>query len=285
MGNMNTSDDKFRIKDILILILFLLLLAIPIYFAYTILFPKVEIFDQEEGQNIEQDIEQNDEEELEQEEEKYSGPHYEEIYETIEGENAYIAVPTRIDEEDAPRIIVYSHGSNTTVTSNTEDEFMQDLQKYGEFFTQHNFIFAASNQHGANWGSDEAIQDTVNMIDWIKERYDTRHRVNMVGYSMGGLPTMNFTSEYPELVNKIALLAPTTRPEEWDEERVEKIRDIDIKIWHGTADVNVGYSLSTTFVNKLASFDKDVTLVTLEGKTHWDIHTEYIENILEFFSE
>jgi len=279
------SDDKFRIKDILILILFLLLLAIPIYFAYTILFPKVEIFDQEEGQNIEQDIEQNDEEELEQEEEKYSGPHYEEIYETIEGENAYIAVPTRIDEEDAPRIIVYSHGSNTTVTSNTEDEFMQDLQKYGEFFTQHNFIFAASNQHGANWGSDEAIQDTVNMIDWIKERYDTRHRVNMVGYSMGGLPTMNFTSEYPELVNKIALLAPTTRPEEWDEERVEKIRDIDIKIWHGTADVNVGYSLSTTFVNKLASFDKDVTLVTLEGKTHWDIHTEYIENILEFFSE
>jgi dipeptidyl aminopeptidase/acylaminoacyl peptidase len=285
MGNMNTSDNKFRIKDILILILFLLLLAIPIYFAYTILFPKVEIFDQEEGQNIEQDIEQNDEEELEQEEEKYSGPHYEEIYETIEGENAYIAVPTRIDEEDAPRIIVYSHGSNTTVTSNTEDEFMQDLQKYGEFFTQHNFIFAASNQHGANWGSDEAIQDTVNMIDWIKERYDTRHRVNMVGYSMGGLPTMNFTSEYPELVNKIALLAPTTRPEEWDEERVEKIRDIDIKIWHGTADVNVGYSLSTTFVNKLASFDKDVTLVTLEGKTHWDIHTEYIENILEFFSE
>jgi dipeptidyl aminopeptidase/acylaminoacyl peptidase len=282
---MNMSDDKFRIKDILILILFLLLLAIPIYFAYTILFPKVEIFDQEEGQNIEQDIEQNDEEELEQEEEKYSGPHYEEIYETIEGENAYIAVPTRIDEEDAPRIIVYSHGSNTTVTSNTEDEFMQDLQKYGEFFTQHNFIFAASNQHGANWGSDEAIQDTVNMIDWIKERYDTRHRVNMVGYSMGGLPTMNFTSEYPELVNKIALLAPTTRPEEWDEERVEKIRDIDIKIWHGTADVNVGYSLSTTFVNKLASFDKDVTLVTLEGKTHWDIHTEYIENILEFFSE
>jgi dipeptidyl aminopeptidase/acylaminoacyl peptidase len=284
MGNMNTSDDKLRIKDILILILFLLLLAIPIYFAYTILFPRVEIFDQEEGQNTEQDVEQNDEEELEQEEEEYDGPHYEEIYETIEGENAYIAVPTRIDEEDAPRIIVYSHGSDTTVTFDTEEEFMQDLQKYGKFFTQHNFIFAASNQHGANWGSDEAIQDTLNLIDSVTVKYPTKEKINMIGYSMGGLPTMNFASEYPELVNKIALLAPTTRPDEWDEERVGKIRDIDIKIWHGTADVNVGYSLSTTFVNRLEAFNKEVELVTLEGKTHWDIHTEYIEDILEFFN-
>jgi predicted esterase len=121
------------------------------------------------------------------------------------------------------------------------------------------------------------------MIDWIKERYDTREKVNMFGYSMGGLPTMNFASEYPELVSKIALLAPTTRSNEWDQERVDKIEDIDIKIWHGTADVNVGYSLSTTFVNTLSSFGKEVELVPLEGKTHWDIHTEYMGNILEFF--
>ena len=227
MGNMNTSDNKIGLKDIIILILFLLLIAIPIYFAYTILFPRVEIFDQDQEQNIEE----NNEEQTEEEEE-YDGPHYEEIYESIEGENAYIAVPTRIDEDNAPRIIVYSHGSNTTVTSNTEDDFMKDLQMYGEFFTQHNYIFSASNQHGANWGSDLAIQDTVNMINWIKERYDTRERVNMVGYSMGGLPTMNFVSQYPELVNKIALLAPTTRSNEWDAQRVEKIKDIDIKIWH-----------------------------------------------------
>ncbi len=285
MGNINTSDDKIGLKDIFIIVLFLLLIAIPIYFAYTILFPRIEIFDHDEEQEIEQNNEQSDEEKLEDKEEEYDNPHYEELYESIGGENAYIALPSRIDEDNAPRIIVYSHGSNTTVTSNTEDEFMQDLQIYGEFFTQHNFIFAASNQHGANWGSDEAIQDTVNMIDWIKERYDTRQRVNMVGYSMGGLPTMNFASRYPELVNKIALLAPTTRSNEWDAERVEKIRDIDIQIWHGTADVNVGYSLSTTFVNRLASFNKDVELITLEGKTHWNIHTEYIENILEFFSE
>jgi predicted esterase len=107
----------------------------------------------------------------------------------------------------------------------------------------------------------------------------------MLGYSMGGLPTMNFASDYPERVNKIALLAPTTRSNEWNAERVAKIEDIDIQIWHGTADVNVGYSLSTTFINTLESFGKEVELVTLEGKTHWNIHTEYMEDILEFFNQ
>jgi len=283
MGNMNKSDNNTTVKNFLLAILFLLLLAIPAYFAYTILFPRVEIFEQEQEEvQEENDIQKKDVEE--EQEEVSEGPHYEELYETIEGQAAYIAVPTQIDEENPPRIIVYSHGSNTIVSSNTEDEFMQDLQVYGEELTKENYIFAASNQHGANWGNDDSIQDTLNMIDSIEARYPTEEKINMIGYSMGGLPTMNFASEYPEMVNKIALLAPTTRPDEWDAERVEQIEDIEIKIWHGTADVNVGYSLSTTFVNKLDSLGKEVELVTLDGKTHWDIHTEYIEDILTFFN-
>jgi dipeptidyl aminopeptidase/acylaminoacyl peptidase len=48
--------------------------------------------------------------------------------------------------------------------------------------------------------------------------------------------------------------------------------------------VNVGYSLSTTFVNTLESFGKEVELVTLEGKTHWDLDTQYMDEIVEFFN-
>ena len=277
---MTSSKKKINIKDIVLFILFLALLAIPIYLAYTVLLPKVKIFDQPQETEEVKEVE-----EIEVEEEVYDGPPYLEVYETIEGQPAYIAVPAPIDPENPPRIIVYSHGSNTEVTFDTNDEFMQDLHTYGVFFTENNYIFAASNQHGANWGNDESIQDNINLIAWIKERYDTQDKVNMIGYSMGGLPTMNFASDYPERVNKIALLAPTTNSNEWNEERVAKIGDIDIKIWHGTADVNVGYSLSTTFVNTLESFGKEVELVTLEGKTHWDIHTEYMEDILEFFNQ
>jgi predicted peptidase len=277
MGNMTGSKKKIDIKDIALFILFLALLAIPIYLAYKVLLPHTEISDQpQETEEVKK---------VEEKEEVYSGPPYLEFYETIEGQPAYIAVPAPIDPDNPPIIIVYSHGSNTEVSSNTEDEFMQDLHEYGVFFTENNYIFAASNQHGVNWGNDESIQDNINLINWIKEEYNTQENVNMIGYSMGGLPTMNFASEYPERVNKIALLAPTTYSEQWDEDRVEKIKDIDIQIWHGTDDVNVGYSLSTTFVDKLKSFDKEVELVTLEGKTHWDIHTEYMEDILEFFNQ
>lgn len=272
----NSNNRKFTAKKIPSLIFFLILIAIPVYFAYKTFSPRVEIFDTEEENKQEEQIEQ------EEETEEFSGPHYEEMYEDIGGEIAYIAVPTNIDKKKLPTIVVYSHGSNTRVTMDTEEEFMKDLQKYGEIYTEKNLIFAASNQHGENWGNQLSIQDTLNMIEWIKERYETKEKIYMVGFSMGGLPTLNFATTHPGLVSKIALLAPTTRASEWNSERVEKISEMKIQIWHGTADVNVGYSLSTTFVNKLQSLGREIPLITLEGKTHWDMEEEYMDDVLEF---
>lgn len=275
MGNViNVSNKKNTLGDIFSLIIFLIIIAVPVYFAYTILFPRVEIFDVEETEEVVQE---------EPKEEEYTGPPYIEMFETIEGQDAYISIPQPIEENNPPTIVVYSHGSNTNVTLDPSEEFMLDLQSYGQTYYQENIIFAASNQHGANWGSDLAIQDTLNLINWIKERYETEEKVYLLGYSMGGLPTLNFATEYPELVSKIALLAPTTRAEEWNSERVSKIEDLDIQIWHGTADVNVGYYVSEIFINKLSSLGRDIPIVTLEGKTHWDIDTEYMDDILDFF--
>ena len=272
----NSNNRKFTAKKIPSLIFFLILIAIPVYFAYKTFSPRVEIFDTNEENKQEEQIEQ------EEETEEFSGPHYEEMYEDIGGEIAYIAVPTNIDKKKLPTIVVYSHGSNTRVTMDTEEEFMKDLQKYGEIYTEKNLIFAASNQHGENWGNQLSIQDTLNMIEWIKDKYETKEKIYMVGFSMGGLPTLNFATTHPELVSKIALLAPTTRASEWNSERVEKISEMKIQIWHGTADVNVGYSLSTTFVNKLQSLGREIPLITLEGKTHWDMEEEYMNDVLEF---
>lgn len=272
----NSNNRKFTAKKIPSLIFFLILIAIPVYFAYKTFSPRVEIFDTEEENKQEEQIEQ------EEETEEFSGPHFEEMYEDIGGEIAYIAVPTNIDKKKLPTIVVYSHGSNTRVTMDTEEEFMKDLQKYGEIYTEKNLIFAASNQHGENWGNQLSIQDTLNMIEWIKDKYETKEKIYMVGFSMGGLPTLNFATTHPGLVSKIALLAPTTRASEWNSERVEKISEMKIQIWHGTADVNVGYSLSTTFVNKLQSLGREIPLITLEGKTHWDMEEEYMDDVLEF---
>lgn len=271
------EKETLTLKDILFFILFVLLLAIPVYLAYQMLIPPKE----EEKNSTEEEV--VSEEQKMEEEEVYDGPHYEEIFKEIEGQMAYIAIPTNIKEEDKPGIVVYSHGSNTTVTSDTEDEFIQDLQEYGELYTKSKMIFAASNQHGANWGSTAAIADTKNMVDWIKNKYMTTEKVYLLGFSMGGLPTMNFATTYPENLEKIALLAPTSRSNEWTESRVEKLSDVDIQIWHGTSDVNVPYSLSTALVSKFKALGRDIPLVTLDGKTHWDLDTEYMQEVLDYF--
>jgi predicted peptidase len=276
MGNMEKETLTF--KDIVFFILFLLLLAIPVYLAYQMLIPT----QQPEPEQKQQEQTQ-DETNAQPEEEPYDGPHYEEIFKNIEGQMAYIAVPTNIKEENKPSIVVYSHGSNTTVTSDTDDEFIQDLQKYGELYTKSNMIFAASNQHGANWGSTTAINDTKNMINWIISNYKTSEKIYLLGFSMGGLPTMNFATTYPENIQKIALLAPTSRSNEWNKVRVEKLANVDIQIWHGTSDVNVPYYLSTALVSKFKSLGRDIPLITLNGKTHWDVDTEYMQEVLDYF--
>ena len=272
------EKETLTFKDIVFFILFLLLLAIPVYLAYQMLIPT----QQPEPEQKQQEQTQ-DETNAQPEEEPYDGPHYEEIFKNIEGQMAYIAVPTNIKEENKPSIVVYSHGSNTTVTSDTDDEFIQDLQKYGELYTKSNMIFAASNQHGANWGSTTAINDTKNMINWIISNYKTSEKIYLLGFSMGGLPTMNFATTYPENILKIALLAPTSRSNEWNKARIEKLANIDIQIWHGTSDVNVPYYLSTTLVSKFKSLGGDIQLITLNGKTHWDLDTEYMQEILDYF--
>ncbi len=285
---MRTNSSR-NIKDvfinILLIVVLVLLLLIPAYYCYKTFFAdKVSIPTNIEVVDKEQDIQTQEEEPkrdiLVIDEENA----YKEFFPVIDDQQAYIVLPSQIDRDDPPVLVIYSHGSNTTVTQNMDDPFMKDLLEYGKYFTQHNYIFSASNQHGVNWGNASSVRDTLNLKNWVEANYPIQPTIYMIGYSMGGLPTMNFASEYPELISKIALLAPTTKSSQWNQARVDKIMNIDMKIWHGNADVNVPYSSTNTFVNTLKKYGKEVTFITLEGKTHWDLDIEYMEDILEYFS-
>jgi hypothetical protein len=285
---MKETKESSTAMDIFTVIAILLIIGIPVY-GYFKLKPD-RIFDMETTPK-EEDLIVDDETVIpinEEPEEDSTEPveitgYTEELVE-IEGQWAYILSPDPIDPNNLPTLVIYNHGSITFIEENLNAEFKSDLIEYGEALTPHNYIFAVSNAHGVNWGNLESIQDNYNMYEYIQENYGIKEDIYMIGFSMGGLPTMNFATEYPDLVSKIALLAPTTRTSEWDEQRVEKIDDMDIKIWHGTADVNVGYIYTKNFVNKVESLGKDIELVTLDGRTHWDVDTEYIDQIVEFFN-
>lgn len=278
---MESTRTKMRLSDIILFIVFLLLLALPVYLCYDILVAqkKTDSLTQETATTEEETNADPYPDAYEEPE----GPKYEEINQAIEGQTAYIVAPTNIDENNPPSIILYSHGSNTRVISDMFDPFMMDLQEYGIYFTQYNFIFAASNEHDENWGNAASIADMANLQTWIEERYETSGKIYMIGFSMGGLPTMHFVQKYPENIEKIALLAPTTRTYEWNQTEVNKIMNIDIKIWHGTNDVNIGIVNSRNFVQSLGKLGKKIELIEIEGKAHFDVDKEYMTDILTFF--
>jgi predicted esterase len=163
------------------------------------------------------------------------------------------------------------------------DPFMIDLQGYGKYFGEQNFIFAASNEHDENWGNTASLADMLLLQQWIESHYTTSGKIYLIGFSMGGLPTMHFAVKYPENITKIALLAPTTRTYEWTKADADKMANVAIQIWHGTADVNIGYSNSVNFVAYMKNLGKVIPLITLEGKSHFDLDTEYMDQVLQFF--
>lgn len=279
MGNVETTNKRLSFMDIILFLIFLALIAIPGYLCYQIFFVNNKPEQQEEIK------EETTETEVIEEEEKVvpEGPHYEEKIFAISGQIAYIAVPTNIDENNPPRIVIYNHGSNTRVTENLDDQFMKDLQTYGEEYTRSNLIFAASNAHGENWGNAASIQDNLNMVEWIRNNYSTSRETFVIGFSMGGLPAMHYVAKYPEDISKVALLAPTTRSHEWNKSNIDVLDNIEVQIWHGTKDVNIGVTNSRSFVSNMAKLGKEITLIELEGKTHFDLDTEYRKEVLDFF--
>ncbi len=273
--NINVKEKKQNKNTFfLILIILTILTTIYIYNYYN----KPKPLEEVKEQKPQQEQPKTEEKPIEE------GPQYEEILTTIEGQQAYICVPTNIEENNPPTVIIYSHGSNTTITDNMNEQFMKDMQEYGILFASHNYIFSASNQHGVNWGNSASIQDMLNLKKWIEERYSIQPKINLIGFSMGGLPTLNFATKYPELIGKIALLAPSIKSAEWNNTRAQKLKNVEIKLWHGNKDVNVPYSSSVSFVKKLQGYGITIDFVTVEDKGHFDIDTEYMQDILEFFS-
>lgn len=275
-----TLNEKFEGKSlnkrVLLMILLVTLIGIFSFFIY----PKIS-----EKNTVEPIPEQNTPQKNEIAIPPKEDPiEIEEIFETIGGQLAFIAIDTKYPDKKNLPIVVYSHGSTYSVTSNPDNQLLKDLRLYADAFVKKGYIFAASNQHGDNWGNDLAVEDTRKLIEYIQTNFTSSKEIYLIGFSMGGLPTMNFAEKYPENIVKIALLAPTSYATRWSSQRVENIKEIPIMIWHGDMDVNVPYSMTTALIARLKAYDKEVILETVEGMGHWDVDTEKIGEVLEFFT-
>jgi predicted peptidase len=206
-----------------------------------------------------------------------------EAFTVIDGQTMYYTYPSMASNQTPPKLVIFSHGQLQRVVKNLSDEYMLKLRVYGEFFSANGYAFSASNQHDDNWGQSESLRDIENSINWFEENnLKIDEKIYMIGFSMGGLTTINYAFKNPQDIAAIALLAPTRR-QDLTQEHVNLLKDIPITIWHGFEDVNIPYSSSTIYVNSFKSFSKDVPLIPVANAGHYDVETTQIENILEFF--
>lgn len=174
-----------------------------------------------------------------------------------------------------------------------------------------------------NLGSPNAVKSYRQAYEYVKSKYSlTSSEVYVVGFSMGGLSAINFCRHSGLNIAKLALIAPVTgvKFHAWDnywgsqtKRRVakaynfdcaylpilvyeaEKVGDYDplvssslnnlpIKIWQGTADVNVPLVYVEAFVT--AWSDADITLETRSGETHTTVRNTVVgTELVSFFNQ
>ena len=292
MSEVNYKDKNSESKtfNILLWILLLCLLFIPGYFFY-IYFLSTDAQEKETGEqaeSIDTSVDSQNSTGDENTEDIYNenpvqGKNFFEKFPLIENEQSYVAVPMRVDTNNPPSIVIYNHGDYETVLNTVSSSFMEKLRKYSEVFTSNNYILAASSIHDNENLNNNSIEDIKLLIEWIQSNYDSSAYIYLIGFSRGGYTTTNYIVEYPESIKGVALLAPATYYTEWNQSRVNIIKNIPIQIWHGTNDTNIAVIHSENFINRLSKYDKEVILNKEEGKTHYDVDDEYINDILTFF--
>jgi predicted esterase len=287
------KNSGSRILNVLLWILLIVLLFIPGYFFYISFITNTEQEEQEnpsdetvrDSTDISGDSFTPVEEDTENiyTEDPVQGENFFEKFPVVNSQQSYVAIPMRVDTENPPSIVIYNHGDYEIVSNSVSGDFMEKLREYSISFTSENFIFSASAIHDNANTDNNSVEDIHLLIGWIQENYTASPDIYLIGFSRGGYTTTNYILEYPDDVKAIALLAPATYYTEWNQTKVNIIKDISIQIWHGTSDTNIAVIHSENFVNRLAQYDKEVTLNKEDGKTHYDVDDEYIDEIIDFF--
>lgn len=205
---------------------------------------------------------------VESAEESFSIP-YLVVEATLEVDSQTIIVYYPAELPEGSPLIVYSHGSNEHVSPEIVPAgFADALPRYGEYFAQQGAFFVTSEMYGENWGSSQSQLHLLELVSYFKETYAVGE-VYMFGFSMGGLPALRTAKRYPEVIDKVALLAPTIAMEDWTSTTLTDIEAIPVHIWHGTEDVNVPIDLSRELFTRATNMGfTNIVLEEIPGETH-----------------
>ena len=181
-----------------------------------------------------------------------------------EGYNFWLYAPREyVAEHRRIPVIIFLHGASLCGNN------MQRVRRYGLLHAIEKgryypaMVIAPQNPGGA-W-SPKRI---ANILDWVQANYDTdTTRVYVIGMSLGGYGTLDFTGTYPERVAAAMALCGGSTLKDFS-----GLGRVPLWIMHGTADRAVSIKESKRVVGAMqaAGYDKLLRYDWLPGASHGD---------------
>jgi predicted peptidase len=164
-------------------------------------------------------------------------------------------------------LLLFLHGSGER---GTNLDFLKrvGLPKLIESGKEFEFIVVAPQCPDSNAWSVEILRG---LLDEIQEQYsvDTM-RIYLTGMSMGGWGAWNLAIEFPK---RFAAVAPVCgRVDRYMVEKVFRLKNVPVWVFHGAKDDVVPISISESMVNKLKEVDGKVRFTIYPEGNHnaWD---------------
>ncbi|MCO5261049.1 MAG: alpha/beta hydrolase-fold protein [Crocinitomicaceae bacterium] len=171
----------------------------------------------------------------------------------------YLSLPHDSILNNNPPVMVFLHGKSLSGSN------LESLKRYGvikEIIAGRQFpaiVIAPQTNNGWNPASIKEV------IDSVRSKYATDdHRLYIIGMSMGGYGTINFTGTYPNMVAAAVAMCGGG-----DTRLAEGLSSVPLWIRHGNKDYVVPISESQKIVNAIKKYtDKNLIFTVDNGLNH-----------------
>lgn len=115
------------------------------------------------------------------------------------------------------------------------------------------------------WSSDTQIDRLLKLLDHVKKEFSVdENRIVLTGLSMGGYGSWELAAREPDMFAAVMPICGGGKPE-----NASKLKDLNIWVYHGTADTAVPYQKSVDMVEAIKKAgNKTIQFTTLQDVGH-----------------
>lgn len=177
-----------------------------------------------------------------------------------------LILPENYDNTKKYPVILYLHGMGENGTDNhAQLKYIHLMYSTAGDMLKDAILVAPQNNSGWFIGTNNTVGVAKRLLDSIIEKYNCdTDRIYVMGMSMGGHGTWNMLESYPDF---FAAAIPICG---WGNSKLgEKLKEIPIWIYHGTADTTINISQSENIYNSIIKAGGNkVKFTRLEGVQH-----------------